>query len=297
MEKLSKKTLSLPVLSIDEGEHLGYVKSLVIDPNKKEIAAFVITQKGWFKEDKIIPFNRVRNIGDNAIVIDKAGTAEKPANFPQIIKYVKNPAHLINSKVVTTSGKSLGIVDEFWFDNTGNITKFEISGKFSEGLWKDKAVLLCEDVVTIGKDAIMVADGTENRLITGNKPLQKTMSDLKTATTKAWDSTVQTSQKLGHAIVNSISKLAEEEKKAAEMEKTQENKEENPNEETLESPKSDDQQPENPVNCEEMKENNESPQSELPPEAEDAPLPEEPADPLLEEEKKDAKDTTKDIKE
>lgn len=212
MEKLSKKTLSLPVLSVNEGEHLGYVKSLVIDPINKEIAAFVINQKGWFKDDKIIPFNRVKNIGDNAIVIDKAGTAEKPANFPQIIKYIKNPAQLINSKVVSTSGKALGHVEEFWFDITGKITKFEISGKITEGLWKGKAVLLSEEVVTIGKDAIMVADGAENRLITGSKHLQKTMNDLKLATSKAWDTTVQTSQKLGHAIASSINKLAEEEK-------------------------------------------------------------------------------------
>jgi len=214
MEKLSKKALSLPVLSVTEGEHLGYVKSLVIDPINKVIAAFVINQKGWFKEDKIIPFNRVKNIGDNAIIIDKAGTAEKPANFPQIIKYIKNPAQLINAKVVSTSGKALGQVEEFCFDITGKITKFEISGKITEGLWKGKAVLPSEEVVTIGKDAIMVAEGAESRLIMESKHLKKTMNDLKSATSKAWDTTVQTSQKLGHAIASSINKLAEEEKNA-----------------------------------------------------------------------------------
>lgn len=219
MEKLSRKTLSLPVLSVNEGEHLGYVKSLVVDPVNKEIAAFVVNQKGWFKEDKIIPFNRVRNIGDNAIVIDKSGTAERPANLPQILKLLKNPAQLINSKVITTSGKSLGHVEEFWFDVTGKITKFDISGGIAEGLWKGKTVLPSEEVVTIGKDAIMVADGAENRLITNNsKPLQKTMSSLKTATSKAWDTTVQTSQKLGQAIAGSINKLAEEEEKDAKKE-------------------------------------------------------------------------------
>lgn len=214
MEKQSKKSISLPVLSVTEGEHLGYVKNLVIDPINKVIAAFVVNQKGWFKEDKIIPFNRVKNIGDNAIIIDKVGTAEKPANLPQIIKYMKNPTQLINVKVVTTSGKALGHVEEFWFDITGKITKFEISGKITEGLWKDKAVLLSEEVVTVGKDAIMVKDGAENHLIIENKQLKKTMSDLKSATAKAWDTTVQTSQKFGHAITNSINKLADEEKNA-----------------------------------------------------------------------------------
>ncbi len=215
MEKQSKKILSLPVLSLDEGEHLGYVKNLVIDPGLKAIVAFVINQKGWFKEDKIIPFNRVRNIGDNAIVIDKSGTAEKPANFPQIIKLMKSPARIINSKVVSTSGKALGHVEEFYFDITGKITRLELSGKFTDGLWKGKTLLSSEEVITIGKDAIIVKEGAESRIVSeGSKPLQKTMLDLKAATVKAWDTTVQTSQKLGQAITNSISKLAEEEKDA-----------------------------------------------------------------------------------
>jgi len=212
VEKQSRKTLSLPVLSVNEGEHLGYVKSLIVDPAKREVCAFVINQKGWFKEDKIIPFNRVKNIGENAIVIDKSGTAEKPANFPQIIKLIKNPARIINSKVVSSSGKSLGHVEEFYFDATGKITKFELSSKFTEGLWKGKTLLPSEEIITIGKDVIIVADGAEDRLINEGKPLKQTMSGLKSVTAKAWDTTVQTSQKLGQAITNSINKLAEEEK-------------------------------------------------------------------------------------
>ncbi|WP_089609375.1 PRC-barrel domain-containing protein [Dehalobacterium formicoaceticum] len=213
MEKPSKKALSLPVLSVHEGEHLGQVKSIVIDPVSKVVAAFVITKKRWLKEEKIIPFYRVNQIGDHAIVIDKAGTVEKVANLPQISKLMKNPMPIINSRVVSTSGKLLGHVEEFWFDETGKITKYEIGGKLTEGLWKGKILLSGEDVVTIGKDVVMVADGAENRLISGDNHIQKTMSDLKTATGKIWGSTVETSQKLGHAIVSSINKLAEEERK------------------------------------------------------------------------------------
>ncbi|ATW26985.1 PRC-barrel domain-containing protein [Candidatus Formimonas warabiya] len=213
MEKLSRKILSLPVLSVNEGEQLGYIKSIVVDPAIKEIIAFVIDQKGWFKEDKIIPFNRVTSIGENAVVIDKSGTAEKPANFPQILKLLKSPAQLINSKVVSTTGKALGQVEEFWFDSSGKITKLEISGRGTEGIWKGKAALPCEEVVTMGKDVVIVADGAEKRLIPSAKHLRTTMHELKSVTTKAWESTMQTSQKLGQAIAHSISKLAEEEDK------------------------------------------------------------------------------------
>lgn len=234
MEKLSRKTISLPVLSVNEGEQLGYIKNIVVDPVKKEIIAFVINQKGLFKEDRIIPFNRVTSLGDNAVVIDKSGTAEKPANLPQIAKLLKSPAQLINSKVVSASGKALGQVEEFWFDSSGKITKLEISGRITEGIWKGKAALPCQEIVTIGKDVIIVADGAEKRLISSTNHLHKTVNELKSATSKAWETTVQTSQKLGHAIVSSIKKLAEDEEKIAESENPGTKEEDQPPEEPKE---------------------------------------------------------------
>jgi len=213
MERPSKKTISLPVISVSEGQQLGSVKGLVVDPEKKEVIAFIIDQKGWFKENKIIPFNRVRSIGENAITVDKSGTAEKPANLPQILKLIKTPTSLINSKVVTVTGTNLGHIAEYWFHPTGQITKLELNGGLLEGLFKGKASLPAHEIITIGKDVIIVKEGAENRLESTERPLQNTVKEFKSVTTKAWETTVSTSQKLGQTIAHSIGKLTEEEEK------------------------------------------------------------------------------------
>jgi uncharacterized protein YrrD len=188
------------------------VKNLVVDPQKKEIIALVIDQKGWFRENKIIPFNRVNSIGENAITVDKSGTAEKPANLPQILKLLKDPIPLINSKVVTAAGRTLGYVEEFWFNIQGEITRLEISGGLLEGFLKGKVTLPAAEIVTIGKNVIIAADGAENRMTSGEKQLPR-VKELKQVTAKAWENTVTSSQKIGKAIKNSISKLVEEEEK------------------------------------------------------------------------------------
>lgn len=213
MEKPSKKIISLPIFSVSEGEQLGNIKNLIIDPIAKQVLAFLIDQKGWFREHKIIPFNRVNSIGDHAITIDKSGTAEKPANLPQILRLLKNPVPLINAKVVTAAGKHLGQIEEFWFNAQGKITRLEIGGSLLEGLFKGKAALSAEEILTIGKDVIIVQEGAEDRLSSGDRYLQNTVKEIKTVTSKAWGNTVHTSQKLGKAIKTSIGKLIDEEEK------------------------------------------------------------------------------------
>lgn len=237
MEKQSRKIISLPVFSVCEGEQIGFVKSVVVDPGKKEIIALVIDQKGWFRENKIIPFNRVSSIGVNAITVDKAVTAEKPTNLPQILKLVKDPVALIGSRVVTAAGKTIGFVEEYWFNMQGQITRLEISGGLLNGLFKGKVTLPANEMVTVGKDVIIAMDGAENRLTVGGNNLQHTVEDLKQATSKAWDNTLTGSQRLGKALKQSIGKLVEEEKKIKEKEipPETENKDEDTEENSPES--------------------------------------------------------------
>lgn len=247
MEKQSRKIISLPVFSVCEGEQIGFVKSVVVDPGKKEIIALVIDQKGWFRENKIIPFNRVSSIGANAITVDKSGTAEKHANLPQILKLVKDPVALIGSRVVTAAGKTIGFVEEYWFNMQGQITRLEISGGLLNGLFKGKVTLPASEMVTVGKDVIIAMDGAENRLTGRENNLQHTVEDLKQATSKAWDHTLTGSQRLGKSLKQSIGKLVEEEKKIKEKEippepenednDTEKSRTESPPEPDIEEPK------------------------------------------------------------
>lgn len=220
MEKLSKKIISMPVFSVTEGQQLGYIKTLIFDPNTKEIIAFTLDQKGWFKENKIIPFNKVKSLGDDAITIDKSGSVEKPTNLPQIIKLLNNPISLINAKVVTAKGKTLGHIEEFWFHSeSGAITRIEVSGGRFGNLLKGKASLAAAEIITIGKDVVMVQDGAEERLISSENNLHNTVKDFKSATSKIWANTLDTTKKWGDNLSKSVGKLIDEEKELSKAQK------------------------------------------------------------------------------
>jgi len=170
----SKKFLSLPIISLKEGQQIGFVRNLVIDPKAKAVAAFIVDPKGFFKEQRIIPFNRVVSIGENAITVSTESQVEKATNLPDILELLKEKAAIIGIKVMTASGKNLGQIEEFYIDpDDGAITCLDISDGKIEGLFNGKARLQAEDILTIGTDVVVVAKGCEERLEIFNKGLNE----------------------------------------------------------------------------------------------------------------------------
>jgi len=170
----SKKFISLPIISLKEGQQIGYVRNLVIDPKTKSIAALIIDPKGFFKDQRIIPFNRVINIGENAITISTESQVEKATNLPDIMNLLKEKSGLIGIKVINENGKTLGITEEFYIDcSNGNIASLELSGGIFEGFFNGRARLNTDDILTIGPDVIIVYKDSESRMIISNKGINK----------------------------------------------------------------------------------------------------------------------------
>ena len=100
MNRASKKTLGMPVYSVREGQNLGFVKTLVIDPGDKAILALVIERRRMTREERIIPFIHIQSIGDDVIVVDKASSAERKANLPQIISHMRKSSPCFGGKSI-----------------------------------------------------------------------------------------------------------------------------------------------------------------------------------------------------
>lgn len=175
----SKKVLSLPIISLKEGQQIGYIRNLVIDPKVRSVAALIVEPRGFFKEQRIIPFNRVVSIGQNAITVSTESQVEKAANLPDILELLKEKTALIGMKIITTTGKTLGIVDEFYIDcENGNIASLDISDGKIEGLLSGKARLKADEILTIGSDVIVVANDCEERLEVYQKGINENFKSL-----------------------------------------------------------------------------------------------------------------------
>lgn len=199
--KKSRKFISMPIISLEEGIQIGSVRNLIVDPGKMEIAAIFIDQRGWFREQKIIPYSKVKSIGNDAITIDQSANVQKTFNLPEILKLIKEKADPIGIKVITEQGTVLGAVDEYYVDeNTGKIVSLEISGKFLESLFKGSALLPTEYVRTMGSDIIIARNDAEKGLEKIDGGLQETFTNLKEGTSTLWESTLHKTKEISKNI-------------------------------------------------------------------------------------------------
>lgn len=213
----SRKFISMPIISIEEGQQIGSVRSLVIDPVKMEIAALIIEQRGWFKDQKVIPYHKVHSVGGDAITIEKNTNAEKQTNLPSIVKLIKDKYEIIGDKVVAEGGIVLGYVDEYYVDlPTGKITTLEISGRFLDSILQGKASLDIKYIKTIGKEVLIAIDGAENYLQKLEGGLKESVKNITSTTSNLWELTVKKTKALTHSINNTL----EKKKNSAQLEDT-----------------------------------------------------------------------------
>lgn len=214
--KKSRKFLSMPIISLAEGLKIGSVRSLVVDPVKMEVAALIVDQRGWFREQKIIPFSKVKSIGSDAVTIDQTSNVQKPISLPELLKLLKERTNPIGNKVIAENGIEIGIVDEFYVDEaTGKITGLEVSGKLLESLYKGKAFLPIENVSTIGDDIIVVTKDAQSSLEKLDGGLQETIHNIKEGTTSILESTIQRTKEISKTIKEKYDKIEKSKEKSS----------------------------------------------------------------------------------
>ncbi|MBC9784185.1 PRC-barrel domain-containing protein [Heliobacterium chlorum] len=205
----SKSLLTRPIVSLDEGKKLGAVRGLIVDPEALEVVALQVDQKGLFREQKIIPYSKVHSIGEAAIVIDRASQVQRVTNLPHLFQLMKDKIGIIGSKVLTTVGQKVGIVEEYYFDEkTGKLLTLEIRGHFGEGWFNGKAALPAAAVRTISQEMVLVYEDAIERLTPMPHPVEDSLKRLTETTMKFWDSTISTSKQVGESLSRSLEKIS-----------------------------------------------------------------------------------------
>ncbi len=213
----SKRFVSMPVISLEGGRQIGVVKEIVVDPAGKKVAALIVDQKGWFKEQRFIPYHRIHSIGKDAVTIEKTSGVEKAAGLPGIVGMLKERVRITGAKIVSENGKTLGYVDDYYVDTaSGTIAGLEFSGNFLNGMIRGRAFIDITYVRTLGKEVVVITnEGVENTFkLEGG--IQEKVKTIKESTGQLWENTMQKTKDLGTSINKSLDKTKREAKTGAE---------------------------------------------------------------------------------
>ena len=156
--KKSVEILGLPIISITEGRELGTSKTLLIDAKNRVVAAITIEDDDWYRGVKLIPYESVIAIGEDAVTITHSEhilTLEEATDYEQ---FLKENIRVIGTKAITKTGRIQGKVTEIFVGEGGRIVKCEITTP--EGATDD---VDAEQISIFGKQVTVVDIGTEKK--------------------------------------------------------------------------------------------------------------------------------------
>ena len=152
--KKSVEILGLPIISITEGRELGVSKTLLIDAKNGTVAAITIEDADWYRGVKLIPYESVIAIGDDAVTITNSEnilTLDAAGDYEALLD---DNIRIIDTKAITKSGTIQGKVTELYIGDDGKIEKCEITAP--DGTTSDIAT----DQISIFGKQVTVIDPT-----------------------------------------------------------------------------------------------------------------------------------------
>lgn len=160
--------LGLPVISITEGRELGMSKTLLIDAKKGTVAAITIEDEDWYRGVKLIPYESVIAIGDDAVTVTSSEnilTLDDAGDYEQLLD---DNIRIIGTKAITKSGSIQGKVSELYIGDDGKIEKCEITAP--DGTTSE---VTADQISIFGKQVTVIDPSSEKK----NEPVAAPASE------------------------------------------------------------------------------------------------------------------------
>jgi len=125
--KKSAEILGLPIISITEGRELGMSKTLLIDAQNGKVAAITIEDDDWYRGVKLIPYESVIAIGEDAVTITNSENILSLDEAGDYEDLLTENIRVIGTKAITKSGRIQGKVTEVIIGAGGKIEACEIT--------------------------------------------------------------------------------------------------------------------------------------------------------------------------
>jgi uncharacterized protein YrrD len=107
----------IQVVGLREGLAIGKAKDVILDLSTGCVTGFRV-RSHWQK--RLLPFNKVKSIGRDAIIVESAADLLTPETAPLLATQAANKYRWEQSEVVTEGGSRLGTTSwrQLWYDRT-----------------------------------------------------------------------------------------------------------------------------------------------------------------------------------
>ncbi len=157
------RVINKPVLSIKEGRTLGIIVRPIIDGEHQKVIGFVVEDEYWYLETKIVLFHSIRGFGEEMITVDDESSLVPVKRIENIHPYLHSNIQPFGIKIISESGKDLGEVDSFAFnEQTGRIEEYTVRGS--------PFAVECRDVISLTRKMLIIKDDSLKGVSGGRIP-------------------------------------------------------------------------------------------------------------------------------
>ncbi|MFC5847732.1 PRC-barrel domain-containing protein [Deinococcus petrolearius] len=154
-----KDILGRNIIAVSTGERIEKVHDVVFDPQGNQVLALLVDEGGWFSAAKAVPFERVRSIGEDAIMIGSPDDVTTTREDGRLKEALSSKVSLIGMTLLTSDGRNLGrIADVFFDEHSGRVEGYEATGGLFSDLSSGRTFVPAPEQVQIGHDAAIVPD-------------------------------------------------------------------------------------------------------------------------------------------
>jgi uncharacterized protein YrrD len=156
----SRDLIGKLIVSIANGEIVGKVRDVLIDPNSLEIAALVLPAKLFRRQAMIIPRSVVHLFGKDVILVKSNETMARDDSLEHVASLIAVSAQMKGRPVATERGVRLGLMDDVIVDAQGKVTGYHLSKVYVSGSLARTQEVPLSAVRSMGPDLLLI-DGSE----------------------------------------------------------------------------------------------------------------------------------------
>lgn len=152
-----KHIIGKTIVTLNTGEIVDKVEDVIFDSQNNKILGFLVDEGGMLKSARVLPFERIKKIGDDTITIEDKNAIVNAQEVKSIQDFVASNNILIGTKVMTEDGKNLGKIADVVFDEmTGMIEGYEVTGGMFADAVSGSSFLPSPKTINIGRDVAFV---------------------------------------------------------------------------------------------------------------------------------------------
>lgn len=157
--KKSTQILGLPIISITEGRELGMSKSLLVDAKNGAVAAITIDDEDWYRGVKLLPFDSVIAVGEDAVTITNSENILQLEDAIDFENLLDENIRIIGTKAITKSGTIQGEVTEIYVGDDGRVMQVSVTAP--DGTVTEVST---EQISIFGKQVTVIDDPNTSRV-------------------------------------------------------------------------------------------------------------------------------------